>query len=448
MAQRAEPIISVGILEARTVRLTLAGQFCVEDNGKTIGGDAVAHAEGDGVALETANGVIVHAREIVVSPVGQTQGTFVLHDVLIGKEFHWEQSQSQTFSGGLSLMRSGENVIAVNDVGLETYLESVVSSEMSPAGAKEFLKAHAITSRSWLIAQITHSRGVKDGAIVRTPSVQREPGRLIRWYDREDHERFDVCADDHCQRYQGVGAVASSAAAQSVRETRGLVLMDGDEVCDARFSKSCGGVSELFENAWGPEHHAYLVPVRDAPGEKLPDLTGADAARRWIQGAEKAFCNLADRSIIEKILPRIDQNLGSLFRWTVSYTQEDLAALLASKSGIDFGAIRALVPKRRGTSGRIVELMVEGELTSLTVGKELEIRRLLSPAHLYSSAFVVDTEGMRDDVPELFVLHGAGWGHGVGLCQIGAGVMGENGYPCDAILGHYFSGAKIVQYYE
>ena len=331
---------------------------------------------------------------------------------------------------------------------MEAYLTSVISSEMGADGSIEFLKAHAITSRSWLLAQLELSRALKNGSRLRIPTLYQEAGRIIRWYDREDHDLFDVCADDHCQRYQGTTKAFTPAVEQAVRDTRGMVLMNGDEICDARFSKSCGGVSELFENAWGADHHDYLIPVRDQEGETLPDLTDEQTAIAWIVSSPPSYCNVTDPAVIRRILPSVDRETVDSYRWTVTYSQEELAEIIKKKSGIDFGEIVGLVPVRRGPSGRIVELHIQGTKTSLVVGKELEIRRFLSPAHLYSSAFVVETEPTVNGIPSRFTFRGAGWGHGVGLCQIGAGVMGEHGFSCEDILRHYFPGSALGRLYR
>jgi peptidoglycan hydrolase-like amidase len=442
-----EPLIAVGILEAPRLLLSLEGSFVIADNGRSISGAAQVRLEGDGLALETESGIVVTAREVTVTPGDPGAASFLLRGVVIGKEFHWERAEDQRFRGGLRLTRNGPSLSAVNVVGVENYLTSVISSEMSSGGALEFLKAHAVTSRSWLLAQLEQSNALKAGSRVRPASIDQGPGRLVRWYDREDHDRFDVCADDHCQRYQGITRPPNAGVTLAVSETRGLVLMSGGEVCDARFSKCCGGVSELFENVWEPDPHSYLGAVRDAENGPAPDLTSEAASAGWIRSSPPSFCNVSDPALIGRILPQVDRETADFYRWTVSYTQEELAALISGKSGVDFGAIKSLQPAKRGTSGRLVELRIVGTGAMMTVGKELEIRRLLSRSHLYSSAFVVDTQDERNGVPGHFVLTGSGWGHGVGLCQIGAGVMGERGFTFGQILEHYYPGTQQCRLY-
>ncbi len=443
-----EPTISVGIVTQEKVTLSLDGVFAVEGGGRSCSGKAVASVEADGAVLGTEVGTVVHAKEITLVPGDPRTSSFRIYDVRIGKDFHWERTEHQKFLGALRLLRAGKDIVAINIIGIEDYLTSVVSSEMSAEGPMEFLKAHAIASRSWLIAQLGFSRELKSGAAHRVPSFVQEPGRLMRWYDREDHDLFDVCADDHCQRYQGVTKASTAAVAAAVEATRGMVLLHDGRVCDARFSKSCGGMSELYENAWDPEHHPYLVPIRDAPGEPAPALDDERNAEAWIRSSPPSFCRLDNAALFHRILPQVDRETPDSYRWRTECSQEELAHLIREKTGIDFGAVVALAPVRRGPSGRLVELRITGTKTGMTIGKELEIRRVLSPTHLRSSAFVVDADGMAGGVPERFRFTGAGWGHGVGLCQIGAGVMGDQGYTAEQILHHYYRGASIEHLYH
>lgn len=443
-----ELTLHVGVLEGERITIQFEGSYLVEGSRRSFSGQTVATVDADGPVLGTESGVVIHSKELTLVPSDPRKNSFLVYDVVIGKQFHWQRTEHQRFRGSLRLIRSGHQVVAINIIGVEEYLTSVISSEMSAEGPLEFLKAHAIASRSWLLAQIHLSRQLKTGKKSRASSFHHEPGRLIRWYDREDHDLYDVCADDHCQRYQGVTKAYTPAVAQAVQSTRGTVLMHNGAICDARFSKSCGGVSELYENAWDPEHHPYLVPVRDAQGAQMPDLTNEDQASAWIRSSPDSFCKLEDQALFHRILPQVDQETIDSYRWRVEFSQEELSARLKEKTGIDFGDIVSLVPVRRGASARIVELMINGSRTSLLVGKELEIRRILSPSHLRSSAFIVDTEGTKGNVPEKFILLGAGWGHGVGLCQIGAGVMGERGYAAEHILSHYFPGSKLEHLYR
>ena len=333
---------------------------------------------------------------------------------------------------------------AIDIVPVEDYLASVISSEMSATASLELLKAHAVISRSWLLAQLD-KRGAKAA-----PSKMETDTERIVWYDRDNHDQFDVCADDHCQRYQGITRQTTPTVDQAVEATRGLVLTNKDGgLCDARFSKCCGGVFEEFENCWEPVHHHYLEVRRDSPAPNdYPDLTKEENARQWILSAPEAFCNTTDSVILGQVLNNYDQETNDFYRWTVEYSQNEIAELIKNRSGIDFGAILALEPVERGTSGRLIRMRIVGSKKTLVIGKELEIRRTLSTSHLFSSAFVVEAgEAGADGAPVSFTLRGAGWGHGVGLCQIGAAVMGAKGYPYTDILSHYFPGADLTTLY-
>ncbi len=445
-----EPVIAVGVLTSPVVRFALDGVFTRGPGQEMSAGAYAAHAlggkviiEGDAGQITADGGVLIEAREGSAHAIR-------LEDVTIGVQFHWERKEQQWFTGSLRFVISGSDLVAINVVPVEDYLASVIASEMSAASSLPFLKAHAITSRSWLLAQLEKSRSSKATGNVRPSKQHEEAERRIRWYDREDHELFDVCADDHCQRYQGMTRASTRAVAEAVRATRGLVLMYDGRVCDARFSKACGGVTEAFENVWEPVHHPYLTAVADAPEAvpgPLPPLEGIEAAERWIRSSPPAFCNTRDPEILSQVLVHFDRETTDFFRWRVEYGQEELAQLLQRKSGTDFGRIRDLIPVSRGPSGRIIELKIVGSKRTMVVGKELEIRKMFSPTHLYSSAFVIDALDPRNGIPGRFVLTGAGWGHGVGLCQIGAAVMGEMGYSHEQILRHYFSRVEIKALY-
>ena len=346
-------------------------------------------------------------------------GTFLIHDVIIGVNFHWQRREDQVFEGNLRIIVENGKLTAVNLIGVEDYLTSVISSEMSATSSLELLKAHAVTSRSWVLCPI-----LRGDANTETVKGENTPERHIVWYERDDHQHFDVCADDHCQRYQGITRL--SAAKENVRKA-----------IDARFYKSCGGATELFENAWADTHFSYLEPVRDDADPTLPDLTVEENAIRWIRTSPKAFCNTRDARVLSQVLNDYDQETTEFYRWKVTYTEDELSEIVRTRSGIDFGTITDLIPVRRGPSGRIIELRIVGSKKTLLVGKELEIRKWLSKSHLYSSAFVVDKEDGK------FILTGAGWGHGVGLCQIGAAVMADQGYSYEKILSHYFPGSKL-----
>ncbi len=386
---------------------------------------------------------------LLFEPVRYHEASFELNDVTIGIKFHWERKEDQTFKGSLKIIIEDEKLTAINILPLEDYLISVISSEMSATSSMELLKAHAITSRSWLLAQTIKSKALQHSENS-YQSVTETPEEYIRWYDREDHLNFDVCGDDHCQRYQGITRQSTPQVEQAISETRGMLLMDGENVCDARFSKSCGGIAETFENVWEPEVHSYLQAIIDNPDTPEgfdTDLTNEAAADKWIRNAPESFCNTRDKEVLSQVLNDYDQETKDFYRWSLTYQQADLAELIARKSGRDFGAILDLIPIERGKSGRLKKLKIVGSKLTLTIGKELEIRKTLSESHLYSSAFVVDKLNVENGIPGEFVLTGAGWGHGVGLCQIGAAMMGAKGYKYDEILLHYFRGATISKEY-
>lgn len=387
--------------------------------------------------------------ELIFIPDDYPSASFELKGVTIGVNFHWQRKENQIFRGSLKLLPVDDKVLAINVIGVEDYLYSVISSEMSGKGSPEFLKAHAVISRSWLLARPTIS-GKK------ISPVKNNKDKNIKWYDRDDHTLFDVCADDHCQRYQGLVRSGDKNVAAAIDGTWGEVLKYGGEICDTRFSKCCGGISERFDTCWEDKNYPYLKPVRDvdhAGNSSMPDLSVEENARKWILDRPESFCNTSDRLLLEKIMNSYDVETADFYRWKVEYSQKEISALVKKRSGIDFGDIIALTPEKRGASGRICELEIKGTLRTMVIGKELEIRRTLSESHLYSSAFIVDTEGAEDSkdgslkVPARFILRGAGWGHGVGLCQIGAAAMGEKGYNYKEILLHYFSGASLEKVY-
>ena len=503
-----QPVIDVGLLTAPELLVRFNQPFTGPDSreGGICGEQAFTLADG----MVEWNGKRygrLEFRPADSAPEEEDSRGFTLHKVRIGINFHWEREEDQMFSGGLTILPSEEGLVAINSVLTEDYLLSVISSEMNGDAPKEFLKAHAVISRSWLLARPTlgggdnahGSEGSRHSATANgdNPDSTESPAnghsgqgisapgsfendRIIRWYDREDHTLFDVCADDHCQRYQGLLRAGNTNIRRAIEATRGLVLTDGPDgaICDTRFSKCCGGVSERFSACWADEDYAYLQPVRDyaclqtdednaaddgtpdAVGT-IPDLSDEQNAREWILSSPEAFCNTSDPALLSTVLNSYDQETADFYRWRVEYTQEELSDLLRRRSGIDFGSVLELRPLRRGASGRIIELLIRGTLHTVTVGKELEIRRWLSESHLYSSAFVVDTvyaepaadgQDIRPDInapaiPTGFILHGAGWGHGVGLCQIGAAAMSARGCTFDRILAHYFRGSCLTRLY-
>ena len=440
-----EPLLSVGIYEREAeTRGILNGRFRLPDNTALSGEFCVRPSQGRLVLLGKDGQELARAMEIRLVPEGNA--TFTLRGVTIGINFHWERKEDQTFEGVLRLrLNSDGTVTAINDAGVEQYLKSVISSEMSAEAPLELLRAHAITSRSWLVAMLERQKRLKHvGGPARHGRENAE--EIVRWYDREDHQHYDVCADDHCQRYQGITKIISKTAEQAVQNTRGVFLVYAGEICDARYSKSCGGRSEVFQSAWENLAVPYLPTVSDAAVEH-PIIRSEADSERWMNASPEAYCNTTDGSILRQVLPSFDQETTDFYRWKVTYTQEELTALLQKRSGIDFGAIRQLQPLLRGPSGRIVRLRIDGSRRTVVVGKELEIRRWLSASHLYSSAFIVRTEPGPQDIPARFTLHGAGWGHGVGFCQIGAAVMAAKGFQAETIVKHYFRGADLKTVY-
>ncbi|MGX8689677.1 MAG: DUF4922 domain-containing protein [Bacteroidaceae bacterium] len=428
----SQPHISVGIMRAADIRFCL--NDCYTDGVRTYEGDMAVELTDGRISW---NGVLVDS--IILSPVNHN-ATFTLHDVTIGIGFHWERKEDQTFPGKLKFIIEEGQIRAINVLPVEEYLTSVISSEMKPTASKEFLKAHAVISRSWVLAQL---RSPYRPAHEKTASSSESDDRIIRWYDHDQHTLFDVCADDHCQRYQGRTRIISPAAESAVKDTFGQTLVFDGHLCDARFSKCCGGITEQFETCWQDEHKPYLIPLRDSSINEgaLPDLTVEENARQWILSEPKSFCNSADGNILSESLNGYDLETPDYYRWNVEYTVEQISDLFKRKSGLDIGLIQDLRPVKRGPSGRIEELEVIGSTSTVTIGKELEIRRTLSESHLFSSAFVVEKK------PGGFILHGAGWGHGVGLCQIGAAVMASKGYTYREILLHYYPGTTLGRFY-
>ncbi len=441
----SEPLISVGIYEHESEsRVCFNGPFQGPD-GAILQGDHLVRLEGRELILSDASSQRL-ARGCELSFRAAGGSTFTLRDVTIGIHFHWERKEDQTFEGSLRLVANADGTItAINDVSVELYLKSVISSEMSAEAPMELLRAHAITSRSWLVAMLERQKAFKntDGPARRGRETDEE---IVRWYDREDHTAFDVCADDHCQRYQGITKIISTAAEQAVLDTRGVFLVYRGEICDARFYKACGGRTELFENSWEPTPIPYLRSVSDAMTDH-PVIETEEEAEKWVFSSPASFCNTTEGNILRQVLPSFDQETTDFYRWKVTYSQEQIAELLRTKSGFDFGKVMDLIPIQRGPSGRIFRLKIVGTKKTIIVGKELEIRRWLSKSHLYSGAFVVRTERDGNGVPTTFTLHGAGWGHGVGLCQIGAAAMASKGFKAEEIVKHYFRGAELQKVY-
>ena len=438
-----QPDVTVGIVSAQKIHFSLNKPYLAKGE-KVLGEQVVEFSEGG--VLWNGN----QYSQLTFHPQS-ADASFSLSDVTIGVNFHWERKETQTFLGTLRFVVESDKIVAINELPVEKYLESVISSEMSATSSLELLKAHAVISRSWLLAQMKKRREVAENGN-NFFSFTKKEDTLIRWYDREDHTLFDVCADDHCQRYQGITKETSPHVAEAIRQTKGQILMDGEEICDARFSKCCGGITEEFQYCWEDTPKTYLTAVRDiALGVEhtLPNLTNEEEAEKWIRFNRPAFCNTQDKKILSEVLNDYDQETVNFYRWKETLSQEKLQQLIADKLKMDLGAILDMKAVERGKSGRISKLQLIGTEKTFTIGKELEIRRTLSDSHLLSSAFVVDKYDKDEmGVPQRFELIGAGWGHGVGLCQIGAAVMGEQGYHYDAILLHYYQGAEIKKLYK
>jgi SpoIID/LytB domain protein len=434
-----EPKITVGIMDGLAeVSGRLDGNFRGERYGPVSGLFSAKAEAGRIVLLDEVHREI--CRFPLIRLTADKDSTFLLFNVTIGSRFHWERTEDQTFEGDLFLQLDKDGtLVAINEIPLENYLKSVISSEMNATAPIEFLKAHAILSRSWLLAALNRKKEIKDTPELAEQLIGKE-GEVMRWYDRQDHDLFDVCSDDHCQRYQGITKILSKQAEEAIRETRGMAITYQDEICDARYSKVCGGLTEEFDTAWDRKRIPYLASISDASvSHRL--IRSEEEARRWILSEHEAYCNTKDEALLEKILPDFDRETKGFFRWRVENSLEELEEILREKSGFDFGTLKQIIPLQRGPSGRISRLKILGSKRSMVVGKELEIRRWLSRSHLYSSAFIVTVESGR------LIFHGAGWGHGVGLCQIGAAVMASRGFSAEEILKHYFRGVEIRKTY-
>ncbi|WP_449022853.1 SpoIID/LytB domain-containing protein [Prevotella pallens] len=437
---KKEPIVSVGIVSASKLLFSLNAPYTVcgsQRCGKQV--------------VELSEGRILWENnfydELLFEP-NDTQSSFTLEDVTIGVNFHWERKEAQTFLGKLRFIVENNNICAINELPVETYLISVISSEMRATSSLELLKAHAVISRSWLLAQM-EQRKAENSNVVNQPSLFKTDNEIVRWYDREDHKHFDVCADDHCQRYQGITKAANKHVVEAIKQTAGEILTSRGEICDARYSKCCGGAVEEFQYCWENIRKPYLQALPDTMPDttSLPNLTNEAVARQWILSSPNAFCNTTDQKVLSQVLNDFDQETTDFYRWTQIYSQAEVKQLLEEKLAMQFGDIIDLIPMERGKSGRIYRLKIIGTQRTLIIGKELEIRRALSKSHLYSSAFVIEKVDIKDGVPQQFIIKGAGWGHGVGLCQIGAAMMGVQGYRYDEILLHYYKSAEITKAY-
>ena len=442
-----EPRINVGILVDKKLSFELYGDFTVLGSEETFSGVFTAELKNGKIVCKSKKNKIEIEEEVIFQPANPVTESFLIRDVIIGLKFHWERREKQRFNYALKLVKDKDEIAAINVLPLESYLTSVISSEMSAKSSIELLKAQSVVARSWILAQMEKINEVASHQENSKSLVELEE-ELIKWYDREDHKLFDVCADDHCQRFQGVTKIISDSAFSAIERTKGIVLLSNSKICDTRYSKCCGGITESFENVWQAVTHNYLNSVIDykyEPEIYKIDFTKEENAKKWILGNPPAYCNTTDAKILSHILVDYDRKTKDFYRWKIEYEQNELAQTIFDKTGIDFGEILDLIPVERGKSARLVILKIIGTKRTLVIGKELEIRRVLSKSHLYSSAFVIEKVG--EDIPTKFILSGGGWGHGVGLCQIGAAVMAEMGYNFDEILLHYFPNAGLKRIY-
>ena len=434
--QRAQEELAVGIFSEEEIEFSFITPYnaAVRSIRATIG-----------LRLKMVKCSSTESPDRIIFSSSEDNAAFKLKEA-IGVNFHWERKEIRS-SGNLKLIVEKGKVTAINLIGIEDYLISVISSEMSATSSKQLLKAHAVISRSWTLAQIVKNKEITASAQEYSACTETEE-ELIKWYDREDHTNFDVCADDHCQRYQGLTRASTQAVREVIEETWGEVLTYEGKICDARFSKSCGGIFEEFPYCWEDKEMPYLRKQLDnKSGNPIPDLTIEENAREWIYSSPEAFCNTTDMRILSQVLNTYDQETLNFYRWKEKYSQKELSDLIKSRSGVDYGEILDLIPVARGTSGRIWKLRIVGSGALAPSARNWRSAGL-SPSHLYSSAFVVEKEGVTaSGAPASFTLIGAGWGHGVGLCQIGAAVMGDLGYDYREILLHYFHGASIDKQY-
>ncbi len=439
------PKIMVGIMDhQKEVRINLHGPFTIE-HASDITGVFIARAKGKDIVLYDEQERVLY-RAQTIRLLNKDDSTFTLFNVTIGINFHWEKQEEQTFKGGIVFKRRTDSTLAViNEIDIEDYLESVISSEMNSSAPLEFLKAHAIISRSWLIAALKRKKSPVPKDKTNNNAIEGS-NTIIRWYEQEGHDIYDVCADDHCQRYQGITKIITHRPLEAVKMTYGVVITYNGEVCDARYSKACGGITEEYRTAWKDMEVPYLISISDGTKAFKP-ITTEKEARAWINSKPEAYCNTDDINVLMAILPDFDLKTEGFFRWRVDYTRCELEEIIREKSGYHIGTLTQITPLKRGPSGRISLIKIKGSKMTITLGKELEIRRWLSRSHLYSSAFVIDTRYDPSGEVQGFTFSGAGWGHGVGLCQIGAACMAIKGFKAEDILRHYFPGTLTEKIY-
>lgn len=439
------PILSIGVLEkVESIRVKFLGHFYVMDS------DQIKTSFSNNDTLIINKPLVQQHKGELFFHKEDPSAHIEIQGVIIGKQFHWEQSQNQVFDGLIGVKLLEDGLTLINYIDPESYLKSVIASEMSGTSSIELLKAHAVISRSWVLAQMEERDNNYPTSQTNWVEGQKINNTYFinRWYSSKGHKDFLVCADDHCQRYQGMYKKGNANAVQAVDETYGMILSFENKVCDARFSKCCGGYLESYHNCWDDTIIPYLTSVKDAEDSQIElDLTKEENARKWIDSNPSVYCNVSDKTLLKTNLPDFDQSTSHFFRWKKEISNEELQQIIKNKLNIETGAIQSIHPLKRGPSGRIYQLEIKGAKNNLIVGKELEIRRLLSQSHLYSSCFYITPKKVQKSWPDSFILKGAGWGHGVGLCQIGAAAMAYQGKDYRTILKHYYPGAQLTRYY-
>ena len=440
------PIIKVGIFSQEKIEFSLYGDYTVQGFKQLFNGKISTEIKNNKIVLSYDKKTIEVDEKIKFNPSNEIIEYFLFKEIKVGEKFHWENKEKERFRGSLQLKKWKNKILVINLIKIEDYLSSVISSEMSDKLSLQALKAHAVVSRSWLLNHInTKAKKLKNKNIVKEKNAEH-----ITWTKQEEHKNYDVCASDHCQRYHGITKLSTGMALKAVNETSGLVLTYKNNVCDTRYSKCCGGITESFENVWEPEKIDYLTSVIDykyEPENYSLNFSDENCSKKWILNSPPAFCNTTNANTLSNILVDYDQSTNDFYRWEVKYNQKTISKIINEKTNIDFGDIIDLIPGERGDSGRLITLKIIGSKKTIIIGKELEIRRILSETHLYSSAIIIEKQNIKEGIPQTFVIKGAGWGHGVGLCQIGAAVMSANGYKFDEILSHYFSKATLKKIY-
>jgi len=349
-----------------------------------------------------------------------------LSPIKAGRGFHWQKSIPIQVLGDIRISSFESSLFVINAIYLEDYLMCVATSEMSGDCPKALLEAQTIAARSWILAAEEK---------------------------KHNHLNLDACNDDCCQRYQGITNL-NQESIKAANNTRGIVLIHNGMICDARYSKSCGGITENNNNVWDMDSKPYLCSVYDGKASKEYDVSSDLSFRKWLSNETSSYCspNFITEKNLDKFLGNVDKQ-GSYYRWSVSYDNNELVSLVFAKTGKKFETIINLKTTKRGNSGRVLSLDIIGVLDdntnfSLSIGSEYEIRRILHPEFLYSSAFTIESNSEHNNKTNRFTLNGAGWGHGVGLCQIGALGMALDGGKTEEILLHYYQSSQIRNLYE